>query len=208
MLAAGRDTLPPVLTAHMANSMGFSHMADQYHVTYDNTKEDMFVIRNRNKGNVLVKFARDGRLYTYEPSKNYLDAVAKTKGMSTDRNNKPGKEYFEAVMTKEGNRDGYTDKQYNRAKQAWKLYINTGGGGIDNFKHYLRQNIIHNCPITNDDINCAQKIFVHDVGHLKGSTTRKTPKTFRPERVEIPRELIHQADNFTCLLYTSPSPRD
>ena len=211
--------------SHMANIMGFSHMADRYHVTYDNKKEDAFVVRDTEK-NTEVKFRRDGRLYTYAPSKNYLDAVAASKGMQP----KDGKTFLEAIMTKEGNRDGYTDAQYNRAKRAWKLYINTGGGGLDNFKHYLRQNIIHNCPVTNDDINRAQKIFVHDVGHLKGSTTRKTPEGFREQRVEIPQELIHQSDDFTlfvdlfyvngmpmlttidapvsCLLYTSPSPRD
>ena len=98
----------------MANIMGFSHMADKYHVTYDNEKEDAFVIRGRSTGNI-VRFARDGRLYTYEPSKNYLAAVAKSKGMSTNNDKDTGKEYFEAVMTKEGNRDGYMDKQYERA---------------------------------------------------------------------------------------------
>ena len=46
------------------------------------------------------------------------------------------------IMTVEGNRAGYTDKQYERAKRAWKLYVNTGGGVFDNFKHYLRQNLI------------------------------------------------------------------
>ena len=40
---------------------------------------------------------------------------------------------FVFVMTKEGNRDGYTDRQYEHAKQAWKLYVNTGGGGFENF---------------------------------------------------------------------------
>jgi len=74
---------------------------------------------------------------------------------------------FDFLITKEGNRDGYTDKQYEDAKQAWRLYLNTGGGGINNFKHYLRQNIIQNSPVTNDDINRAQKIFMHDVGILK-----------------------------------------
>ena len=79
--------------SHMANIMGFSHMADKYHVTYDNEKEDVFVICDQSTGNI-VRFARDGRLYTYEPSKNYLEAVAKSKGMSTDNSKKPGKEYI------------------------------------------------------------------------------------------------------------------
>ena len=100
------------------------------------------------------------------------------------------------LITKEGNRDGYTDKQYERAKQAWKLYLNTGGGGIDNFKHYMRQNLVQNCPITNDDINRAQKIFMHDVGNSKGRTTCRTPTPIREDKIDIPRELIHQADEF------------
>ena len=61
------------------------------------------------------------------------------------------------LITKEGNRDGYTDKQYERAKQAWKLYLNTGGGGIDNFKHYMRQNLVQNCPITNETLTVLKK---------------------------------------------------
>ena len=78
-------------------------------------------------------------------------------------------------MTKKGNRDGYTDRQYERAKRAWKLYTNTGGGGFENFKHYLQQNLIKNNPVTAEDANIAEKIFVRDVGHLKGSTVRKSP---------------------------------
>ena len=60
---------------------------------------------------------------------------------------------YDFLMTKEGNRDGYTERQYQDAKRAWKLYLNTGGGGIENFKHYLRQNIIQNSPVTNNNIN-------------------------------------------------------
>ena len=56
--------------------------------------------------------------------------------------------YLNCVMTIKGNRDGYTDRQYERAKRAWKLYINTGGGGFENFKHYLRQKLIKNNPVT------------------------------------------------------------
>ena len=179
--------------------MGFSHMADKYRVTYDNSVEDAFVVHT-NTG--IIKFNRDGRLYTYEPSTNYLDAVAASKGMcdSKDISEEIDNYLYGFLVTKEGNRDGYTDNQYEDAKRAWKLYINTGGGGIDNFKHYLRQNIVTNCPVTNNDINRAQKIFMHDVGHLKGSTTRKTPKRVREEEIEIPRELIHQSDDLTLFL--------
>ena len=54
---------------HMANIMGFSHMAKKYRVTYDSSKEDEFLIHT-DQG--IIKFVREGRLYTYEPSKKYL----------------------------------------------------------------------------------------------------------------------------------------
>ena len=52
--------------------------------------------------------------------------------------------------------------------------------------------------MTTDDVNRAIRIFQHEVGHLKGSTTRKTPKSIREEKIEIPHELIHRHDDF-CL---------
>ena len=93
---------------------------------------------------------------------------------------------FVFVMSKEGNRDGYTDRQYERAKRAWKLYINTGGGGFENFKHYLRQNLIKNNPVTTDDANIAEKVFVKEVGHLKGSTVRRNPDVVTNDKIKIP----------------------
>ena len=67
---------------HMANIMGFSHMADKYHVTYDSRKEDAFLIHT-DQG--IIKFFREGRLYTYEPSKKYLAAVKATKERKNKR---------------------------------------------------------------------------------------------------------------------------
>ena len=49
--------------SHMANIMRFSHMADRYHVTYDNKKEDAFVVHDKEK-DTTVRFRRDGA-YTH-----------------------------------------------------------------------------------------------------------------------------------------------
>ena len=89
-------------------------------------------------------------------------------------------------MTVKGNRNGYTDKQYDDSKRAWKLYINTGGGGFENFKHYLRQNLIKNNPLTTKEANMTEHIFMKDVGHLKGSTVRKTPGMIDNSCIKIP----------------------
>ena len=160
------------------------------------------------------RFRRDGRLYTYEPSASYLASIAETKGMDATMVNKNSEEsddyyYLDCVMTLKGNRDGYTDKQYERAKRAWKLYINTGGGGFENFKHYLRQNLIKDNPATTEDANMAERIFVKDVGHLKGSTVRKTPGTIDDSHIEIPRELVHKCNDMTLfidLMYVNGMP--
>ena len=116
---------------------------------------------------------------------------AEAKGMDATMTIKNSKElesyhYRNCVMTVQGNRDGYTDRQYYRTKRAWKLYINTRGGGFENFKHYLRQNLIKNIPVTTNNANMAEHIFVKDVGHLKGSTVRKTPGTIDNSCIEIP----------------------
>ena len=235
---------------------------------------DAFLV-NTEQG--IIKFVREGRLYTYEPSKKYLAAVKatnekknkrydqflttkhnaltesltaldttvnereqrkiendtsaqkntddgeqlgdetsaqtnSTRHSGADTQNLPNSVHnnlsdentetvsYDFLMTKEGNRDGYTERQYQDAKRAWKLYLNTGGGGIENFKHYLRQNIIQNSPVTNNDINRAQKIFVHDVGNLKGRTVRKTPERVREHKIKIPRSIVHQKDDFTLFI--------
>ena len=51
-------------SSHMANIMGFSHMADRYHITYDNKKEDDFVLCDKEKGHI-VKFQRAMVVYTH-----------------------------------------------------------------------------------------------------------------------------------------------
>ena len=197
----------------LANILGLSHMADRYRIEYDISKEDAFKVHTKNG---IVKFTRDGRLYTYQPSTKFFDSIAETKGLSPDteaenKNSNKSDSYnsLDFVMTKKGNRDGYTDRQYERAKRAWKLYINTGGGGFENFKHYLRQNLIKNNPVTAEDANIAEKIFVKDVGHLKGSTVRKSPDVIQDHKIEIPRELVHQCDDlilFIDLFYVNGLP--
>ena len=116
----------------LANILGFLHMADKYCIQYNNAYEDAFKMHLPDK---IVKFTRDGRLYTYKPTKEFLEWVEDQKRNNKERDDKISNESdayngLDFVMTKKGNRDGYTDRQYERAKRAWKLYINTGGGGL------------------------------------------------------------------------------
>ena len=60
--------------------------------------------------------------------------------------------------------------------------------------------MIKNNPVTAEDANIAEKIFVKDVGHLKGLTVRKSPNVIENTKIEIPRELVHQCNDLTLFI--------
>ena len=49
--------------------------------------------------------------------------------------------------------------------------------------------MIHNCPVTVEDIVIAKNIWGKDISYLKGKTTRTTPKPVVHDTVEIPMEI-------------------
>ena len=79
------------------------------------------------------------------------------------------------IASVEENKMGYTGHQFEQAKRARRLYHLVGAPTIENFKHRIRSNIIKDCPVTEKDVNIAEKIFGPDVGMLKGKTTRCKP---------------------------------
>ena len=108
----------------LANIFGFSHMGDKHRITYDNAVEDAFIVHTPNG---KVKFKRDGRLYTFQPSEDYLNEILTLKGLVREDNDSTDEECY-MISTVKGNYKGFTDKQVRNAKRAWRLYINTGGG--------------------------------------------------------------------------------
>ena len=45
-----------------------------------------------------------------------------------------------------------------------------------NFRNMIQYNLLHNCPITVDDVDNAIAIFGRDIGSIKGKTVRTQPK--------------------------------
>lgn len=100
---------------------------------------------------------------------------------------------------------GYTQRQFEDAKRARKLYHILGCPTVENFNHIIRQNIIKNCPVTIDDV----KIFGPDIGALKGKTTRSRPAHVNDDIVEIPPEIATQHHDLTfCIdiMYVNGMP--
>jgi hypothetical protein len=88
------------------------------------------------------------------------------------------------------NRKGYTLRQFERAKEARKLYHIVGTPTMNNFKSLLRMNGIQNCPVTVEDVNISENIFGPDMSSLKGKSTRRKPKPVRSDLIKIPKEII------------------
>jgi hypothetical protein len=135
-------------------------------------------------------------------SENYKKKVAES-------NNMTPLNLTNMVTTVKENKMGFTQKQYENAKKARRLYHIVGCPTVENFKHILRQNIIKNCPVTPEDVNIAEKIFGGDIGTLKGKSTRRRPTPVKDDLVEIPPELLEQHQDLTfCMdiMYVNGMP--
>ncbi|MGC9176786.1 MAG: hypothetical protein ACP5F1_06910, partial [Thermoplasmata archaeon] len=154
-----------------------------------------------------IKFSRTPEgLYAYKPTKRYLAEVEESKKMLPQSEhgttfNYRGKSFL--VTTLMENRKGYTQRQFEDAKRARKLYHIVGCPTVENFINILRQNIIQNCPVTPADVDLAEKIFGPDIGTLKGKTTRKAPPRVKEDLVEVPPQLKEKQQNLNFLAMVS-----
>jgi hypothetical protein len=121
----------------IANIFGFSDLEKKHGITYDSNKEDAFLVHMDNE---TIKFecSPDG-LYQYSVSKGYQEGVK-------EYQKEDGASYLISTMAE--NRQGCTLRQFERAKEARRLYHILGTPAVNNFKLLLRMNVIQNCPVT------------------------------------------------------------
>ena len=184
----------------VANIFGFAKLEDQYRITYDSSIEKAFNVYTKD-GIVKFKRNKDG-LYIYQPSNEYITDVKRENQhelvLKKDTTDEERVNFL--IDTVEENKSGYTQRQFENAKKARKLYHIIGCPTVENFKSILRQNIIRNCPVTVDDVNIAEKIFGPDIGSLKGKSTRSKPNPVKSDLIEIPSELkIKHQDLTLCM---------
>ena len=200
----------------MANICSFAWMADNYKITYNNVEEDAFLIHTPDG---IIKFARHGDLYVFEPSQEFLDGVARLKGLLPpvrkafkkvkNAVTKAASQVSNMVSTVAENLKGYTKKQIERARRARRMYHIVGCPTVANFKQLLKMNAVKNCPVTAEDVDIAEQIFGADIGALKGKTTTRRPLPVKNDYVEIPKELTMKIDNLTLymdVMYTNGLP--
>jgi hypothetical protein len=94
------------------------------------------------------------------------------------------------VNTVGDNRQGYTNRDYNRAKQARRALGMVGYPSKRDFRNMVSSNMITNCPVTPTDINAANNIFGPNVASLKVKTVRVTQEPVLMEYVKVPQEIV------------------
>ncbi len=94
------------------------------------------------------------------------------------------------VNTVRANFDGFSRKQVEGATTARCLMGMVATPSPCNFEGMVRLNMLKDCPVTNDDIKNANKIFGTDLATIRGKTVRRRPKRVIMDYVNIPRLLV------------------
>ena len=153
----------------MANIFSFAKMSDHYPISYNNRKDDTFYVRGKTK---TARFPRSKiGLYFHKFDSGYMEHVK-------ERN---GTRLFDTVKE---NAEGFSSRQLERARKAWKLYHKIGTPGVESFKSLVKGNMIKNCPVTVDDIKIVEKVWGTDVSYLKGKTVGRTPREIVEETID------------------------
>jgi hypothetical protein len=153
-------------------------LQEKYAIRYDNSKEDAFYV---DTGKGTMGFCPISKyLYIYEPD------VRATNMLTTLKENKRF----------------YTSRQIDRAKRARNLARTLGCPSDEDLKKILKMNTIKECPVVEEDIILAEKIFGKDIAVLKGKTTRRKPNIVIHDTVTIPSELKMAQQHVTLCIDT------
>jgi hypothetical protein len=134
----------------IANILSMSLMSKRFPVRYDSASGDQFIVSKPDK-DVIFSASKSG-LYYHDTTNR---AVV-------------------LVNTVKQNKEGFTEREFNRAKSARRALGLVGYPSPRDFKNMVRSNMIKNCNVTPTDIDNAHKLFGDDIATLRGKTVRKT----------------------------------
>jgi hypothetical protein len=113
---------------------------------------------------------------------------------------KPNVPEMNMVSPLKENKRFYTRRQIDQAKRAIDLSRAVGCPSDEDLKNILKMNFIKDCPVIEEDVGMAEKIFGKDIAVLKGKTSQKTPGVVIQDIVTIPPELkLAQKEVTLCI---------
>jgi hypothetical protein len=99
--------------------------------------------------------------------------------------------------TMKENREGFTEREYQEAKQARRALGLVGYPSTKDSTNMVLSNMILNFPVTPSNIKATHKIFGPNIASLKEKTTRNTPEPVLTDYVDIPKEIMSLNKNVT-----------
>ena len=165
----------------MANCFSLALLSDECRITMDTAKENAIVVHHENG---IIKFRRDNmNLYTCDLTAEFYNKLEKLKQKFPSAG-------VSNLQTLKNRMEGYSQKQVDGANKAMRLYHLLRVPQIDDAKMVLRQNLIKDCRVTNEEMNDAKAIYSKSsVSKSKGLTTKKKPGKVVEDFIEIPPEL-------------------
>jgi len=170
----------------IANILSMKEVRKVCRVTMDTSIEPTLCV-HRLDGTTMKFEEQESGLYVFKPNSNASINIYP---------------HCTLVTTIEDNKKMFTRRQVYNADLARELYRKIGRPGEDAFENILRNNRIHNCPITVDDARRAVIIYGPDIPKLKGTTTNGPPVAHVPDQnvVEVPRSILLHNSSVTLAI--------
>jgi hypothetical protein len=126
----------------IANILSLSQVKKKFPITYDSKNDNEFHVIKPDK-HVVFKESESGLYYHDTTNRAFLI-------LNADKT---------SIDTIKTNREGFTERNYERAKRAQKALGLVGYPSPKDFKHMVSSNMIKNCPVTSTNVANANTIF-------------------------------------------------
>ena len=184
----------------VANILSFKKVNDLAGVTikYDSEVERaIYVYFSCGKA---IKFIEDARGLFYYDTKNADKHIIKI----------PVNSYSFLSQTVESNKAKFTKAEILGADTSLSLQARCGWPSTTDFKKYVKNNLIDNCPINTDDIDRAITIYGQPTELLRGRHTRSNPgRSIHKTRIPLPSYIMTHHKNvelFTDFFFVNKLP--
>ena len=194
-----KGTLPGVGTVwyspeSVINVLSLKHMNahTDYKVDYHGEDEKPhFLVRNL-RSDVVTKFGEVGDIYIHT-----IEVGGAKKSSLT--NSKTGQSYSSsAISTVEANKKLYSKRQVRNADKVKPLLAMLSYPSKKDLITMIRNRVISNCPLTENDVRRYFEIYGNNEGSIKGKATRKRPEHVTTESlVTIPEEILREHRTLT-----------
>lgn len=153
----------------IANILSLARVQEKSRVTYDSNDDGRFIVHKQDGTKRIFERSRSG-LY-------YLDARTIETGITM-------------IHTVQDIGSRFSAREYTNAQLARKIQNTIGRPSNKTYINIVNQNLLKNCPITEQDIINAETIFGPNLGSLKGKTPRTMGVPVSGTHSMVPNSII------------------